>query len=113
MRNDKIRPEALGYVEDLRAHLDPRRRYRKSPQFKAFALLEFFDDRQWLLACGVIVEDIRDLFAFEAAAQLVLDKLNRGGALRPIGRGDREEVGVAGPVRRCGDPEPGRGRRDL
>ena len=113
MRDDEIGMVALGDVEDLRAHLDPRRRHREGAQLEAFGLLQGLDDRQRLLAGGVVVIDIGDLLALEVAAQLILGELDRRRALRPIGRGDREQIGIAGAVGRRRDAEAGRGRRHL
>src|SRR5215813_9357238 len=113
MRDDKVRPVALGYIEYLRSDLDPRGRHGESPQLEPLSLLQFLDDWQRFTAGGVVVEDVGDLLALQVAGQLVLDKLDGAGALRPIGRGDREQVGVARPVRRGRDSEAGRGRRYL
>jgi hypothetical protein len=73
----------------------------------ATAVLAFISNKFDLAggASRVVVKDVGDLLAFEIAAQLVLDKLDRPSALRPVGRSDREEIGKALAVRRRGNPE--------
>src|SRR5271167_3542033 len=51
----------------------------------------------------IVVEQISDFLTFEIAAKLVFDKLDRRCALRPIGRGNWEEIRIARTVgRSCG-----------
>src|SRR6516165_1890295 len=109
----EVRVETLRDVEHLCAHLDPRRRHGKCPELEFLLLLQILDDRQRLAASRVVVEDVGDLLAFEVAAQLVLDELDRPGALRPIGRSDRKEVRKSLTVRRGGDAETRRGTGNL
>src|SRR5205807_2581501 len=82
--------------------LDAGRRYGEGAQLERLALLQLLDDRQRFLTRRVVVEDVGDLLAFEVPAQFVLDELDGRGALRPVGGGDREQVRIAGPVRRAG-----------
>src|SRR5207253_3929692 len=105
----EIRPVALGDVERLRAHLDARRRHRERPQLIALGLLQILEDRDRLAAGRVVVEYIGELLALEAAAQFLLDELDRCGALRPVGRRHRKQVGIASAIRRRRDAEAGRG----
>jgi hypothetical protein len=76
----------------LRPHFDAGRRYGEGPQLKPFGLLQIFEDRQRLMAGWIVIIDVRDLLALEAAARFVLDELDRRCALGPIGRGDREQI---------------------
>ncbi len=113
MHDDEIGVIALGDVEDLRSHLDPRRRHREGAQLEALRFLQGVEDRHRLLAGRVVVIDIGDLLAFEIAAELVLGELDRPSGLRPIGCGDREQIRKAGAVGGGGDAEAGRSRRHL
>ena len=113
MRDHEVGPIALRDVEYLRPHFHTRRRYGEGPQLEPFLLLQVFDHRQRLLAGGIVIVDIGDFLALEAAAQFVFDELDGGSALREIARGDREQVGIFLAVRRCRDAETGRRRRDL
>jgi len=60
----------------LCAHLDAWRRHSERAELELFELLQILDDRQRFAACRVVVEDVGDLLALEAAAELVLDELN-------------------------------------
>src|SRR6266436_6584637 len=113
MRYHEVGAIALRDVEHLCAHLDPGRRTGKGSEVEPFDFLQILDNRDRLATGRVVVEDVGDLFALEAAAQFVLDELDGPGALRPVSRGNREEVGIALAVGRGGDAEAGRGARDL
>src|SRR6266849_4469208 len=113
MRYHEVGAKALCDVEHLRAHLDPGRRNGKGSQLEPFEFLQILDDRYRLAAGRVVVEDVSDLLALEVAAQFVLDELDGAGALRPVSRRNREEIGKALAVGRCGDAEAGRGPGDL
>src|ERR1700736_2819151 len=113
MGNHEVGPVALGDVEQLRAHLDPGRRYGEGSQLEFLKLLQIFDDRDRLAARRVVIKKVGYLLAFETTAQPVLDELDRTGTLRPIGRRDWEEVGKALAVGRGGNAETGRSARDL
>src|SRR5262249_164284 len=104
---------ALGDVQYLRAHLDPRGRHREGAQFEALRLLQILDNRDRFAAGRIVVKDVGDLFALEVAAELVLDKLYRRGALRPVGRGDWKQIRERLSVGRRGDGKAGRGAGDL
>jgi hypothetical protein len=60
----------------------------------------------------VVVIDVSDLLAVQVA-ELVLDELDRRRALRPVGRGDREQIGVARTIGGGGNSEAGRRRRNV
>ena len=113
MRDHEIGPVALRDIEDLGAHLHARRRHREGAQLEAFLAGQLLEHRQRLLAARVVVEQISDLLALEISAQLVLDELDRGRALRIVGGGDGKQEGVAGSVGRRRDPEAGRGPGDV
>ena len=113
MRDHEVGPVALGDVEHLGAHLDAGRRHRKGPQLELLDLLQILEDRQRLAAGRIVVEDISDLLAREISAQLLLDELDRGGALRPVRGGDREDVRVACSVGRGRGTEARRGAGDT
>jgi hypothetical protein len=111
--DDKIGTVALRDVEDLRAHLDPWRRHCEGPQLEAFGFLELLDHRDRLATRRVVVEDVGDLFAFETAAELLLDVLDGRRTLRKVGRSDREQIGKAFAVGGRSNTETRRGARDL
>src|SRR6516225_9607267 len=113
MGDYEIGPVALRDVEHLRAHLDPWRGHREGAELEFLKLLQILNDRNRLTPGRVVVEDVSDLLAFETAAQLVLDELDRPRALRPVGCRDRKQVGKALPVGRGGNPETRRGAGDL
>src|SRR6266852_399565 len=113
MRYHEVGAKALCDVEHLRAHLAPGRRNRKGSELEPFDFLQILDNRYRLAAGRVVVEDVGYLLAFEVAAQFVLDELDGPGALRPVSRRNREEIGKALAVGRCGDAEAGRGPGDL
>src|SRR6266699_1549437 len=113
MRYYEVRAIALRNVEHLRAHFDPGRRNGKGSELEPLDLLQILDNRYWLAASRVVEEEIGDLLALEVAAQFVLDELDGPGALRPVRRRNREEIGKALAVGRCGDAEAGRGAGDL
>src|SRR5216683_2697235 len=113
MRYNEVGPIALRDVEHLRAHLDPGRRNGKGPEFEPLDFLQILDDRDRLATGRVVEEDVGDLLALQIAAQFVLDELDRPGALRPISRRHREEIGIALAVGRRGNAEAGRGTGDL
>src|SRR5271169_6676802 len=105
MSDHEIGTIALRDVEHLCADLDPRRRHGESPQLEFFLFLQIFDNGDRLTAGRVVIKDVGDLLAFETAAQLVLDELDRAGTLRPIGCRDREKIGEALSVSRSGNSE--------
>ena len=94
MGDDEVGLVAAGDVEDLRAHLEARRRHREGAQLEAFGLGEVLEDRQRLLARRVVVEEVGDLLALEVA-QLLLGEGHRGPGLRPVAGRDREGIGEA------------------
>src|SRR4030095_11889346 len=57
----------------------------------------------------VVIEDVCDLLPLEVAAELLLDEVHRRRALRPVGGGDGEDVGVPNPVGGGGAAEAGGG----
>src|SRR5215469_5726896 len=100
MIDDKVRAVTLSYVDHLCAHLDAWRWHREGTQFEALSLLQILENRQGLVSGRVVIIDIGDFLALETAAQFVLNEVERGRALRPIGRGDGEEVREAVAVGR-------------
>src|SRR5438445_70355 len=112
MRYYEVRAIALRNVEHLRAHFDPGRRNGKGSELEPLDFLQILDNRDRLPASRVVEEEVGDLLALEVT-QLVLDELDGPGALRPIRRRNREEIGKALAVGRSGDAEAGRGAGDL
>src|SRR5215472_6253809 len=113
MGDNEIGVVALCDIEHLGAHLDARRRDGERPQLESLDLLQILDDRQRLTARWVVVENVRDFFALEIAAQFVLYELDSGRALRPIGCGNWEQIGITFAVCGSSNAETGRGARDL
>ena len=113
VRDDEIGLEAAGDVEHLGSHLDARRRHRKGSELEAFRFRKVLEDDEGLLARRVVIEQIGDLLALEAAAQLLLGKGDGRRALRPVAGSDREQIGVALAVRGRGRAEARRGAEDL
>src|SRR5437870_233132 len=72
MRYHEVGAIALGDVEHLRAHLDPRRRNREGSELEPFDFLQILDDRDRLATGRVVEKDVGDLLALEVAAQFVL-----------------------------------------
>src|SRR5206468_12099030 len=91
----EVRAEALCDIEDLGAHLDARGRHGEDLELEALPGREVLEDLDRLPAGRVVVEDVRDLLALEAAAKLRLHEGHRGRALRPVGGGCGEDVRVA------------------
>ncbi len=75
MRNYKVGPIALRYVQNLRGQFDARGRHGKSAQFETFGLLQVLDDRQRLLARRIVIIDVGDFLALQITAQLSLANL--------------------------------------
>src|SRR6266850_173012 len=98
MIDDEIGPVALSDVEHLRSHLDPWRRHGKGAHLESLDSLQIFEDRQRLVSGRIVVIDVGDLLAFEAATQFFLDELDRPRCLRPIGCGYWEQIGKASAV---------------
>jgi hypothetical protein len=113
VRDDEVRPEAARDVEHLCGHLDARRRHRERAHLEPLHLGEVGKNLQRLLACGIVVVEIRDLLAFQVSAEPLLGELDRGRGLRPVARGEREEVGVTFAVGRGGRAEARRCPEDL
>ena len=107
VREHEVRPDTLRDVEDLRAHLHPGRRHGEGAQLEALVLLQLLQDRQRLDARRIVVIEIGDLLALQAAAQLFLDELDAGSALRPVGRGQRKQVRILAPFAAAAEPKPG------
>ena len=76
-------------------------------------LRKVLEDDERLLAGRVVIVEIGDLLALEAAAQLLLGEVDGGRALRPVAGGDREQIGVALAVGGRGRAEARRGAEDL
>src|SRR6202030_3766975 len=70
-------------------------------------------DRERLVTGRVVVIDIGDLLAFQAAAGFVLDELYSRRALGPVSRRDREQIREPGAIGRSGDAKAGRCAGDL
>src|SRR3970040_1503597 len=74
--------------------------------------------RSWSTGIGslpgrVVEEQIGDLLALQASAELVLRELDRGGRLGPVRRHEREDIRIPGPVRGVTATEARRDPRDL
>src|SRR6185437_559041 len=113
MGDDEIGAEPLRDVERLRADVQARRRHREYLQLIALAGGKVLEHWQRLPACGIVVHQIGDLLALEAAAELVLRVLHGAGGLRPIAGGEREHVWIALSIRRRADAEAWRRARHL
>src|SRR5262249_61952732 len=111
MRDHEVGTVALGDVEDLGAHLHAGRRHGKGLELESLAAGEILEDLDWLAPGRVVVEDVRDLLALEAAPELFLDEVHGRGALRPVGGGNGEDVGIADAVGRGRAAKAGRGAR--
>src|SRR5205823_10025310 len=79
----------------------------------ALHLLQILEDRQRLVSGRIVVIDVGDLLALEAATRFVLDELYSRRALRPVSRRDWEQIREPAAVRRSGDAETGRRAGDL
>ena len=105
----EVRAVALGDVEHLGAHLHTRRRDGERLELKPFFRREVLEHFDGLAPGGVVVEDVRDLLALEAPAELLLHEVHRRRALRPVGGGNREDIRVPLTVGGGGAPEARRG----
>ena len=113
MRDDEVRLEAAGDIEDLRAHLEAGCRNREGPHLEAFRLGDVLEDRQRLLARRIVVVDVGDLLSLEVAAKPLFREGHGGARLRPVAGRDREGVGIALAVGRGGGAEARRRAEDL
>ena len=75
MREHEVGPVALRDIQHLRAHFHAGRRHGEGAQLEALVLLQLLEDRHRLGAGRIVVVEIGDLLALQAAAQLVLDEL--------------------------------------
>ena len=94
MRDHEVGAEPLRDIEHLRAHLHRRRRNGEGLELEAFLRREILDHLDRLAAGRIVVEEVRDLLALEVAAELLLREIDAGRSLRPVRRGDREDVGI-------------------
>src|SRR5262245_49717437 len=111
--DDEVGAEALGDVEHLGAHLDTGRRDREGLELEALLGSQVLDHLDRLAAGRVVIEEVRDLLALEAATELLLGEVDGRRALRPVGGGDGEDVRVARAVGGGGAAEAGRRPRDA
>ena len=56
---------------------------------------QILEDGQRFLAGRIVVEQVGDLLALEVAAELFLGEGDRRRRLRPVARGNREQIGIA------------------
>src|SRR5215831_17579708 len=87
-------------MSDLGAHLHARRGNGERLELEALAAREILENLDRLAAGWVVEEDVRDLLALQAAAELLLHEVHRRRALRPVRGGDGEDVGIADAVGR-------------
>ena len=113
MGDHEVRAEALGDVQDLGAHLHARRRHGEHLELEALALRQILEHLDGLPARRVVVEEVRDLLALQAAAELLLGEVDGRGALRPVRGRDGEDVRIADAVGGGGAAEARRGAGDL
>ena len=113
MPDHEVRAEALSDVEHLGAHLHARGRHGEDLELEAFQGREILQDFDRLAAGRVVIEQVGDLLALEVAAELFLGELDGRRALRPVGGGDGEDVGIPRPVGGGGAAESRRRPRDA
>ena len=104
MRDHEVGAVALGDVEHLGAHLDTGRRHGERLELEPLLGREVLEDPDGFAAGRVVEEEVSELLALEPA-ELLLDEVHRRRALRPVRRGDREDVRVAHAVGRRGGAE--------
>ena len=74
---------------------------------------EVLEQLDRLAARRVVIEEVRDLLTLEVSAQLLLGEVHRGRRLRPVRRGDREDIRIALSVGGGGAAEARRRARDA
>src|SRR6185503_18298462 len=113
MRDHEVGLVAPGDVEHLRAHFHAGRGDGKGLELEALGFGEVLENGDRVLAGGVVEEQIGDLLALQASAQILLDERDRGSGLRPVAGRQWEDVGIALAVGGRGVAEARRGAEDL